>query len=117
MRGVHADVAVEVFLYGLILVIAGFVGHSQKASVPVALLYAGIIGGIAIAILAALAMRGHRVRTWCIAIVLIIFPCLLTQAAFSWYQVICNASERVTPIVLSMLAVFGLGQLGSLLRK
>ena len=117
MRAVNKDVAVEVFLYGLILTIAGFVGYSQKAKVAAALLCGGIIGGIAITVLSMLAMRGHGVRTWCVAIVSIILLGLLTQAAFSWYRLVHDPSDKATPAFLTFLCLAGLVQLSDLLRK
>ena len=117
MRTVNKDVAVEVFLYGLILTAAGFVGNSQKANVSAALLCGGIIGGIAITVLALLAMRGHRVRTWCVATVSIVLLCSLTQAAFSWYRLVHDPSDKGTPAFLTFLCLLGLVQLSDLVRK
>ncbi len=117
MKTVRKDVAVEVFLYGVILTIAGFVGYSRKANVSAALLCGGIIGGIAITVLALLAMRGHRVRTWCVATVSVVLLCSLTQAAFSWYRLGHDPSDKATPAFLTFLCLAGLVQLADLVRK
>jgi uncharacterized membrane protein (UPF0136 family) len=114
MRPVNRDVAVEVFLYGLILTIAGFIGYSQKTNVSAALLGAAVIGGIVITVLA---MRGHRVRTWCVATASIILLCSLTQAAFSWYRLVHDPSDKGTPAFLTFLCLLGLVQLSDLVRK
>lgn len=117
MRGVNKDVSVEVFLYGFILTIAGFVGYSQKANVSAALLYVGIIAGLAITVFAVLAMRGHHVRTWCIAIVSTVLLCSLAQAAFAWHRLVHDPSDKVTPAFLTFLCLLGLVQLSDLVRK
>ena len=117
MKAVNKDVAVEVFLYGLILTVAGFVGYSQKANVSAALLGGGIIGGIAITVLAVLAVRGHRVRRWCLTIVSIVLLCSLAQAAFSWYRLVHDPSDKVTPAFFTFLCLLGLVQLSDLVRK
>jgi uncharacterized membrane protein (UPF0136 family) len=117
MPTVNKDVAIELFLYGLILAVFGLIGYSQKANLPLALLAAGVIGGISVAVLAVLAIQGHRVRNWSIAIVSIIFLCLLAQAALSWYHVVHDSSNKGTPLILTILSFFALGQLASLVRN
>jgi uncharacterized membrane protein (UPF0136 family) len=114
---VKKEIAIELFLYGLILTVFALVGYGQKVNLLPGVLAAGVIAGISIAVLAILALQGHHVHKWCIAAVSIILLCLLTQAAFSWYGAAHHPSQRGTPIVLTVLSFFGIGQLASLVRK
>ena len=117
MTSVDKDVAIDLFVYGLVLVGFSLVGFWHAATLPLALLAAGIIVGTFIATLAVLAIQGFRVRRICLATFVVVLFTLLAQAAVSWYRLSQDSSAKRTPMILTMLAFFALGQLASLRRK
>ena len=117
MSSVKKDVAIDLFVYGLVLVGFSLVGYWRAALVPPALLAAGVVVGVFIATLAVLAARGYGVRQMCVATLVVVLLTLLAQAALSWYRLSRDSPAKGTPMILTMLSIFALGQLAALRRQ
>jgi hypothetical protein len=111
------DLAIELFLYGIILTAFSFLGHQLQLGIPSAVLWSAAAGGILVSVLAVFVGRGFRVHVWCLATLSLLAVLLIVHAAKSWLGFSRIPSARITAPVISMLSIFALGEIATLLKN
>jgi hypothetical protein len=114
---VDKDAPFELFLYGLIVTVFTILGHKLDVEIASAVLGGAAAAGLLLCVLAVLWMRGYRVQRWAFIVLLLLSVLLLIQALLSWLVLMRDPSAKVTPIIVTMLLIFALGQLATVFRS
>lgn len=104
----------ELFLYGMLVTIFSVIGHWHTGRVPQAWLAAGIVGGGLISTLAIFAVRQYAIDKLCLVAVAGVLVGLFVLGVELWTAAARREPLTATPLIVTLLAFFGVGQFAAL---
>lgn len=109
---------VDLLLYGIVLMALGLLAHKLNPELGHAILIVGVMGGALNCLWGVLGLRGLRCRIGPIGTLVIVNVALVVQWIRGWAAIRSGADTlKPTLIIVSVLLVFGIGQLIGFLSR